>query len=104
MTDLVIFGQIFDIFCQTIQIQGKKNNKTFYRVPVNKELLTGTIPFNQELLTGMVPINNLIHKIFLLPEFKRRLKETPPFKALLFTAARFMRDHKLMIVHTAQTK
>ena len=29
-------------------------------VPVNKELLTGTVPVNKELLTGTVPVNNSI--------------------------------------------
>ena len=28
-------------------------------VPVNKELLTGTVPVNKELLTGRDPVNNL---------------------------------------------
>ena len=30
---------------------------TFERVPVNKELLTGTVPVNKELLTGTDPVN-----------------------------------------------
>ena len=34
-------------------------------VPVNKELLTGTVPVNKELLTGTVPVNNLF--IIILP-------------------------------------
>ena len=33
--------------------------RTFERVPVNKELLTGTVPVNKKLLTGTVPVNNL---------------------------------------------
>ena len=28
-------------------------------VPVNKKLLTGTVSVNKELLTGTVPVNNL---------------------------------------------
>ena len=32
---------------------------TFERIPVNKELLTGTVPVNKKILTGTVPINNL---------------------------------------------
>ena len=32
-------------------------------VPVNKELLTGTVPANKELLTGTVPVNNSVPKI-----------------------------------------
>ena len=35
---------------------------TFERVPVNKELLTGTVPVNKKLLTGSVPVNNLFLK------------------------------------------
>ena len=35
-------------------------HKQYYRVPVKKELLTGTVPVNKELLTGTVPVNNLI--------------------------------------------
>ena len=33
--------------------------RTFERVPVNKELLTGTVPVNKKLLTGTVLVNNL---------------------------------------------
>ena len=33
--------------------------RTFERVPVNKELLTGTVLVNKKLLTGTVPVNNL---------------------------------------------
>ena len=44
-------------FCQTIQIEYKRPHKQYYRAPVNKELLTGTVPVNSELLTGMVPVN-----------------------------------------------
>ena len=33
-------------------------------VPVNKELLTGTVPVNKELLTGMVPVNNLFLYVY----------------------------------------
>ena len=29
----------------------------YYRVPVNKELLKGTVPVNSKLLTGTVPVN-----------------------------------------------
>ena len=40
-----------------------------WEVPVNKELLTGTIPANKDLLTGTVLVNNLfleiIHEIIL---------------------------------------
>ena len=32
---------------------------TLERVPVNKELLTGTVPVNKELLTGTVPVSIL---------------------------------------------
>ena len=31
-------------------------------VPVNKDLLTGTVPVNEELLTGKVPVTNLFQK------------------------------------------
>jgi len=34
----------------------------FFRLPVSKELLTGTIPVSKELLTGSVPVNNFIQK------------------------------------------
>ena len=33
-------------------------------VPVNKELLTGKVPVNKELLTGTIPVNNSIHILF----------------------------------------
>ena len=33
--------------------------RTFERVLVNKELLTGTVPFNKKLFTGSVLVNNL---------------------------------------------
>jgi hypothetical protein len=32
----------------------------FFVVPVNKELLTGTVSVNKELLTGTVPVNNSV--------------------------------------------
>ena len=35
----------------------KKSLVCFFRVPVNKELLTGTVPVNKELLTNTVPVN-----------------------------------------------
>ena len=31
-------------------------------VPVNKDLLTGTVPVNEELLTGKVPVTILFQK------------------------------------------
>ena len=39
--------------------------RTFERVPVNKELLTGTVPVNKNLLTGTVLVNNLFFIHFL---------------------------------------
>ena len=35
-------------------------NEYSFRVPVNKELLTGTDPVNKELLTGTVPVNKIL--------------------------------------------
>ena len=44
-------------------------------VPVNKELLTGTVLVKKELLTGMVPVNNSvltkINKIKEVPELNQ---------------------------------
>ena len=34
-----------------------KCGKMVINVPVNKDLLTGTLPVNKELLTGTVPVN-----------------------------------------------
>ena len=36
-----------------------------YLVPVNIELLTGTVPVNKELWTGTVQINKLFPSLFL---------------------------------------
>ena len=37
----------------------------FFRLPVSKELLTGSLPVSKELLTGRLSVNNFIHKIML---------------------------------------
>ena len=44
-------------FANNPNSMSKESNKYKCRVPVNNELLTGTVPVNKKLLTGMVPVN-----------------------------------------------
>ena len=40
------------IFAKQSKFKVKEPHEQYYRVPVNKELLTGTVPLNKEFLTG----------------------------------------------------
>ena len=55
---------------------GRKKYKQYYRVPVNKELLEGTVPVNKELLEGTVPVN------------KKLLEDAVPVNKELLTGTR----------------